>query len=252
MAKSLPWSTAWRLARRLVWEDGLVGVTSPDRIGWTTADALAAAADAERGRDRRDAFAAWVVGPELWAAAAERALAHEWETGEYVWAAVELPDAAQRTLYAAWAAALGHEARLRIAWPVAAPHRVSSSFGPRIHPIRGVAHEHAGIDLAVPVGTDVHSANAGVVTAATEGRGSGRTLVIDHGHGLVTSYLHLDAFAVERGDRVERGQVVARSGATGRVTGPHLHFEVRLRGELIDPGPFRPLQQHPTRGRRGA
>ena len=116
-------------------------------------------------------------------------------------------------------------------WPVEAV--VSSGFGPRD------GHAHLGLDLAVPEGTPVRAACAGVVRYAGDGqRGYGRLVVVDHAGGLSTAYAHNRALAVEVGAVVARGQLLSYSGATGHVTAPHLHFEVRRDGVAVDPLPL--------------
>lgn len=120
-------------------------------------------------------------------------------------------------------------------WPVAEDTRVSSPFGWRVHPTLGTRRFHTGVDLAVPVGSEVRAAASGVVRRASEDAVNGKVLVLDHGRGVTTAYCHNDALAVRVGDRVTEGQVVARSGNTGRSTGPHLHYQLELRGEPVDP-----------------
>ncbi|WP_138496139.1 murein hydrolase activator EnvC family protein [Paenibacillus pinistramenti] len=116
--------------------------------------------------------------------------------------------------------------------------RISSPFGYRIHPITGVKKLHAGVDFAVPIGTDVHAAEGGVVVLAEWYSGYGNCVIIDHGDNTWTVYGHLSEFKVEKGDTVKRGEVVAESGNTGQSTGPHMHFEVRVNGEPTDPMPY--------------
>ncbi|ANS76064.1 hypothetical protein AWM70_16970 [Paenibacillus yonginensis] len=116
--------------------------------------------------------------------------------------------------------------------------RISSPFGYRIHPITGVKKLHAGVDFAVPIGTDVHAAEGGVVVLAEWYSGYGNAVIVDHGNNTWTIYGHLSKFKVEKGDTVKRGEVIAESGNTGQSTGPHLHFEVRVNGEPTDPMPF--------------
>ncbi len=118
-------------------------------------------------------------------------------------------------------------------WPLKG--RITSLFGPRIHPIYGTPDFHTGIDFGVPVGTEVHAAAAGKVTFAGRQGGYGLLVVIDHGNGLSTYYAHLSEILVEVGQFVEQGQVIALSGNTGLSTGPHLHFEIRLHGKPVDP-----------------
>ncbi|AIQ65834.1 membrane protein [Paenibacillus stellifer] len=115
--------------------------------------------------------------------------------------------------------------------------RISSPYGYRIHPVTGVRKLHTGVDFAVPQGTNIHAAEAGTVIVAEWWSGYGYTVVIDHGGGMWTLYGHIreGGIKVSVGDRVERGQTIAESGATGRVTGPHLHFEVRIDGTPVDP-----------------
>lgn len=113
--------------------------------------------------------------------------------------------------------------------------RLSSSFGPRIHPIFGSARLHAGMDLAAPTGTPIGAAGLGTVVTAGVLGGYGNAVVLDHGGGLSTLYAHQSALAVTVGQVVEPGQVVGLVGSTGNSTGPHLHFEVRVFGTPVDP-----------------
>ena len=113
--------------------------------------------------------------------------------------------------------------------------RLSSPFGPRIHPIFGTARLHAGLDLAAPTGTPIGAAALGTVVTAGVLGGYGNAVVVDHGGGLSTLYAHQSALAVSVGQVVEPGQVVGLVGSTGYSTGPHLHFEVRVFGRPVDP-----------------
>ncbi|MFD1776596.1 murein hydrolase activator EnvC family protein [Paenibacillus rhizophilus] len=115
--------------------------------------------------------------------------------------------------------------------------RISSPYGYRIHPVTGERKLHTGVDFAVPQGTDIHAAEAGTVIVAEWWSGYGYCVVIDHGGGMWTLYGHIreGGIKVSVGDKVERGQTIAESGATGRVTGPHLHFEVRIDGKPVEP-----------------
>ena len=113
--------------------------------------------------------------------------------------------------------------------------RTTSSFGWREDPIRGGLKFHKGIDLAMPVGEEVPSARAGEVVSAGELPGYGLTVVVRHTDRTSTRYAHLSEILVRPGDAVTAGQTLARSGATGRVTGPHLHFEVLEDGTPVDP-----------------
>lgn len=125
-------------------------------------------------------------------------------------------------------------------WPVARGVRVSSPFGPRVHPVLGVTQKHLGVDLAVPTGTPVAAIAAGQVIIAGVDAVNGRFVKIDHGHGLVSAYCHGASVEVSRGGEVKQGEVVLSSGASGRVSGPHLHFQLELDGVPIDPELFRP------------
>ena len=110
-----------------------------------------------------------------------------------------------------------------------------SPFGWRRHPILGHKILHEGVDFAAPYGTPIHSAAAGVVVDAGYKSGYGLTVDVRHGDGLVTRYAHASKLLVKPGDIVEKGQQIAKVGASGRVTGAHLHFEVRVNGRALDP-----------------
>lgn len=112
---------------------------------------------------------------------------------------------------------------------------ISSNFGHRISPFTGRRELHAAYDIANRDGTPIVAPADGVVTFAGKKYLYGNLLVIDHGYGLVTRYGHLKAFEIKRGDKVKRGDVIAKMGNTGRSTGPHLHYEVRLNGVPVNP-----------------
>ncbi|MGN6693800.1 MAG: peptidoglycan DD-metalloendopeptidase family protein [Aquihabitans sp.] len=111
----------------------------------------------------------------------------------------------------------------------------SSPFGMRHHPILGIDRLHAGCDLGAGTGTEIHAAADGVVVVAEVRGGYGNAVVIDHGHSLATLYGHTSRMLVKAGDVVKRGDVIALVGSTGLSTGPHLHFETRIKGLPIDP-----------------
>ncbi len=114
--------------------------------------------------------------------------------------------------------------------------RFTSGFGMRKDPFTGRMHFHYGIDLAAPIGTPVHAPADGVVKRVKrDPRGYGILLEIDHGMGITTRYGHLSKVLVKRGQKVKRGQVIARVGNTGRSTGPHLHYEVRVLNKPVNP-----------------
>jgi len=125
---------------------------------------------------------------------------------------------------------------LQLARPVPGP--VTSAFGPRSHPILGGTRMHNGVDMTAPYGTPIEAAAAGVVVWAGPRSGYGNTVIIEHGNQYATLYAHASSLAVDRGERVRAGQVVARAGATGLATAPHLHFEVRLLGVPQNPVRF--------------
>jgi murein DD-endopeptidase MepM/ murein hydrolase activator NlpD len=118
-------------------------------------------------------------------------------------------------------------------WPLEG--RVSSSFGERMDPINGEGAFHSGIDICAPYGSPVRATGDGDVTGAAMGAGYGREIVLDHGHDLRTVYGHLSAIAVLPGQHVIRGQVIGYVGQSGRATGPHLHYEVRVHNVPVNP-----------------
>ncbi len=112
---------------------------------------------------------------------------------------------------------------------------ITSRFGSRKDPFLGRMAFHSGIDFRTLTGTAVHASGAGTVVAAGRNGGYGYMVEIDHGQGLSTRYAHLSRIMVEKGQRVMAGDVIAKSGNTGRSTGPHLHYEIRRNGKAIDP-----------------
>lgn len=120
--------------------------------------------------------------------------------------------------------------------PMNGNYRVSSSFNPaRRHPVTGRVAPHNGVDFAMPIGTPVLSTGDGVVTRVKNHPFAGKYVEIQHGGNYVTRYLHLDRILVRRGQSVARGERIALSGNTGRSTGPHLHFELHVKGRPVDP-----------------
>ena len=116
----------------------------------------------------------------------------------------------------------------------AAAH-VTSSFGERTDPLDGTSKFHAGLDLRASEGASIRAAADGVVRRAGPRGGYGNAIEIDHGGGVTTLYAHAENVSVQPGDRIARGAEVGQVGQTGRATGPHLHFEVRVEGKPIDP-----------------
>jgi len=121
-------------------------------------------------------------------------------------------------------------------WPVQG--KLVSSFGSRTDPFSGEGAIHTGIDLSAPAGTQVHAAADGIVVCAEWVGGYGNLVKVDHGNGLQTYYGHLSRFTVVTGQEIRRGDVVGISGGTGRATGPHLHYEVRMAGTPVNPYSF--------------
>lgn len=118
-------------------------------------------------------------------------------------------------------------------WPVQGT--VTSSFGERLDPFRGEGAFHTGIDIATALGEPVHATADGTVIKASMGNGYGREVIIDHGHGIETLYAHLSGFAVTAGQDVRRGDIIGYVGSSGRSTGPHLHYEVRIHDIPVNP-----------------
>lgn len=113
--------------------------------------------------------------------------------------------------------------------------RMSSGFGKRVHPVTGAQSFHEGVDLAAAKGTEVAVSGPGVVVRAGKAGSYGNIVVVDHGGQLETRYAHLDEITVKVGQQLASGESVGTVGATGRVTGAHLHFEVRRGGKAVDP-----------------
>jgi murein DD-endopeptidase MepM/ murein hydrolase activator NlpD len=118
-------------------------------------------------------------------------------------------------------------------WPVEG--RLGSGFGSRQDPINGEGAFHSGIDIDAPYGTPVRAAADGEVTGQTMGAGYGLQIVLDHGHDVITLYGHLSAIAVVPGQHVARGEIIGYVGQSGRATGPHLHYEVRVHRVPVNP-----------------
>ncbi len=114
--------------------------------------------------------------------------------------------------------------------------RVASGFGLRIHPYYKITKFHSGMDFTAPTGTDVYATGNGVIASVTSSqRGLGKHVVIDHGFGYSTVYAHLNEFNVRAGQKVNRGDVIGFVGNTGMSVAPHLHYEVKLNGNYVDP-----------------
>ena len=115
---------------------------------------------------------------------------------------------------------------------------LTSEYGMRTHPVLGGRRNHKGIDLAQPTGTPVYATADGIVSRAEPFSSYGNYIQIEHGGEMQTRYAHLSGYAVASGEQVRKGQLIGFVGSTGRSTGPHLHYEVRIAGEAVDPRPY--------------
>lgn len=120
-------------------------------------------------------------------------------------------------------------------WPAPSYTRISDDYGYRNHPILNVQQFHTGVDMAAPGGTPILAAYDGAVVQAAYNSSMGNYVMIDHGSGLYTIYMHAQKLMVSAGDEVSRGEQIATVGTTGRSTGNHLHFSVRLNGSYVSP-----------------
>ena len=120
-------------------------------------------------------------------------------------------------------------------WPAPSYTRITSPFGWRIHPVYGGNRFHNGVDMAAPGGSPILAAYDGEVTAAGYSNSMGNYIYLNHGSGLVTIYMHASKLYVSKGQTVSKGDKIAAVGTTGRSTGNHLHFGVRLNGEYVSP-----------------
>jgi Peptidase family M23 len=129
-------------------------------------------------------------------------------------------------------------------WPVMG--HITDSFGERLDPFSGEGAFHTGVDVASDYGAPVHATADGVITIAENHAGYGRLVVIDHGFGITTWYAHLSSFSAVPGARVKRGEVVGYTGISGRSTGPHVHYEVRVNNAPVNP--WRYMRSTPAAG----
>lgn len=174
-------------------------------------------------------------------------------------AAVDVSDAANRAqesslnsgdtrfrqLFASWEALDAPETEGTVQPAISIPSRnplnsarLTSGYGMRVHPVLGRRKAHHGIDLAAPTGTPVYATADGIVTKAKWFSSYGLYISIDHSADLETRYAHLSKLAVEAGEQVKKGDLIGYVGSTGRSTGPHLHYEVRIDGVAVDPMPY--------------
>ncbi|WP_374407575.1 M23 family metallopeptidase [Pelagerythrobacter sp.] len=156
-------------------------------------------------------------------------------------------DAQFRELFASWRTLDGarSEQPVAVATGIAIPSRMplegarmTSDYGMRTHPVLGGRRAHTGIDLAAPTGTPVYATADGLVSRADRFSSYGLFISIEHGANLQTRFAHLSKLAVADGQRVKKGDLIGYVGSTGRSTGPHLHYEVRVDGEAVNPIPY--------------
>lgn len=120
-------------------------------------------------------------------------------------------------------------------WPCPSSHKITSDYGPRESPTAGASTNHKGIDIGAAYGADIVAADSGVVIVSTYSNSAGNYIVIDHGNGICTVYMHASSRLVSVGNTVTRGQVIAKVGSTGYSTGNHLHFGVTVNGSYVNP-----------------
>lgn len=125
-------------------------------------------------------------------------------------------------------------------WPLSVKGRISSRFGKRKAPTAGASTYHKGVDIAAPQGTAIYAVKGGTVTVSTYSNSAGNYVMINHGNGLYTAYMHASKLHVKVGDKVTQGQTIAAVGSTGYSTGPHLHFSVITNGSYVDPLKYLP------------
>ncbi len=155
--------------------------------------------------------------------------------------ALGVSDPEFRALHNGWGEAVGQSTRVEISVPSINPvevMRLTSGFGYRRAPIRGASRNHKGIDIGGPIGTPIYATADGVVSLVKWGRGYGKYIKLEHGNEIQTRYAHLSAFNVKFGQRVKKGDVIGYMGSTGRSTGSHLHYEVRIGGVAVNPTAF--------------
>ena len=153
---------------------------------------------------------------------------------------LEYESVLQEEKYSALSDYLSAQSSLLASTPAILPAHgwLTSAFGDRIDPFTGKVRRHHGLDIAARIGTPIVAPADGMVTFAGRKAGYGLMLVLDHGYGITTRYGHLNKILVSHGSQVNRGMLVAALGNTGRSTGPHLHYEVRLNGIPVNPKKF--------------
>lgn len=127
---------------------------------------------------------------------------------------------------------------IKFIWPCPSSSRITSGFGGRESPTEGASSNHQGMDIGAPTGSNIVAAADGTVTISTYSYSAGNYIMLNHGGGVSTVYMHCSQLLVSAGDTVKQGQVIAKVGSTGYSTGPHLHFGVRLNGSYVNPAKY--------------
>ncbi len=155
--------------------------------------------------------------------------------------ALGVSDPSFRSLHDNWGRAANVTKKVEIAIPSINPVEVmsmSSGFGQRRAPTRGASRNHKGLDIRGPVGTPIYATANAIVGRAQWVRGYGKYVELEHGNSIETRYGHMSALNVVAGQRVRKGDIIGYMGSTGRSTGSHLHYEVRIGGEAVNPSSF--------------
>ncbi len=233
---------AMEAVRRQVAEAAGLSYTSPELV--TDEPALDAAAQQHSTPGTASRSAAWqadqVMDDIPASTPAITPIGSAEQLGRHI-DALEQRLAIQEDAYTLVGAALSRQTGFQASLPTLAPvdyPALSSSFGWRRNPVSGRHAMHEGLDFAAPRGTPIRAASGGLVVSAGFQPGYGKMVEIDHGNGLHTRYAHASSLLVKVGDLVRQGQLVAKVGSTGRSTGAHLHFEIRMAGYPLDPTLF--------------
>jgi murein DD-endopeptidase MepM/ murein hydrolase activator NlpD len=155
--------------------------------------------------------------------------------------ALGLSDPEFRAIHDSWGRASGKAAKVEVAVPSINPvelMRLSSGFGARRAPMRGASRNHKGLDIPGPVGSPIYATADGTIGRAQWVRGYGKFIEIEHGNAIQTRYGHMSALNVEAGQRIHKGDIIGYMGSTGNSTGSHLHYEVRIAGNAVNPSAF--------------
>ncbi len=155
--------------------------------------------------------------------------------------ALGVSDPSFRSLHDNWGRASGTFAKTEIAIPSINPvdlMTLSSGFGARRAPMRGASHNHKGLDIRGAVGTPIYATANAIVGRAQWVNGYGKYVELEHGNSIETRYGHMSALNVVAGQRVRKGDVIGYMGSTGRSTGSHLHYEIRIGGDAVNPSSF--------------